>query len=188
MVMRLCGRNHARVTNFASGQTNFVNYFFTTRFLEKENDMTKTADKNVTVADLLAPRPPSIDIDQHKADLERRRIEADKVCPPLERLRLCSPAYAREKEEAKPRYKWTVEFTIIKRNKPGAKIDKDNYDILDIVDDDSGGFELEKKTATVVAQNERDAWAILCDRRGDWPNRRTASPVFTKGAQVKKGK
>jgi hypothetical protein len=119
----------------------------------------------------------AVDIGQHERDLDRRAKERDQRCPLLERLRLCDPVYAGKIEARKPRYRWEITWThIIKRAPSAAAFD----------DSEPGNkFELETKCEVIIAMDERTAWALLCDRRQDWPSPRLSQPKFKRLEKVK---
>jgi hypothetical protein len=125
------------------------------------------------------PTPVSTDLDAHKEDLARRAKERDERVSYEERMRLTKPKYAAECELRKPVYKWTVEATIFEHNPPEKR---DRYDFSD--DEEDEPFVTRLVKATVIAQNEKDAWAEFCDKIKTWPNPRLAKPKFTRGAQV----
>jgi hypothetical protein len=125
--------------------------------------MTATADRNVTVKDLLAPKLAPIDLDLHRADLARRQEEMD--ARREEMLRCCNPQYAASKEMQKKVWEWTVTAEWY-----GAG------------DDGPGVWGPE--TIKVKAQNEADAWAMFCDRIQQWPSPRDAKRTIKRGKQV----
>jgi hypothetical protein len=126
------------------------------------------------------------DLDAHEVEKIRRQKERDERCSLEERMKLCNPRYAREQEEAKPLYKWTITATVYE---PQGQRKKAWYEPEADDDGEDQSFMPRPFEGTVVAQNENDAWALLCDRKAKWPDRRMAKPVFTRGAQVNgKGK
>jgi hypothetical protein len=134
-----------------------------------------------TIDDLLAPKPTPINLDQHKEDLARRAKEAEERCSLEEKLLLCNPKYAAEVEAKKPAFQWKVEFQIIERKRPNAVMSR-------YADDDGDGddnnWKFREVTKTAIAQDEATAWAMVCDKMGDWPSPRLAKPRFTKLKQV----
>jgi hypothetical protein len=138
-----------------------------------------TANKSdvVTRDELLQPWPTPIRIDEHQRDLERRAREYDERCPLLERLKLCDPVYAGKVEARKPKYKFEITWTHIITRPPSAVVFDDS--------EPGNKFELETRRDVIVAKNESDAWAMLCDRRQDWPSPRVSQPKFKKLGTVK---
>jgi hypothetical protein len=121
-----------------------------------------------------------IDLDSHKAAITRMKAEQDANLE--ERLKLCNPKYAREAEMRKPVYRWKVEFRVIE--KKTTKPVEDRY--ADTVDDgDENEFKFRTVTKTVDAQDEKGAWAKVCDQMQSWPSPKIAKPKFTKVRQLK---
>jgi hypothetical protein len=117
----------------------------------------------------------------HLADKARRQREADELCPIEERLKLTKPKYAKECEDRKPVYKWKVEFNVIDRKSKASP--KDKYaDDEEVEDDDTISYRA--VTKFIEAQNEKDAWALVCDRMQDWPSPKLAKPKFTRLEQT----
>jgi hypothetical protein len=127
-----------------------------------------------------------IDLDEHKAELERLREQQAKAS---RRVLHCSdPKIAAAYENKKPVYLFNVH---LKWERIGRKR---SYEVLEFEE-------------TVAAQNERDAWALFCDkskhpqskngkpvsysddaepRRGPWPSRRSPMTTVTieQGEQI----
>lgn len=100
------------------------------------------------------------DLDEHNKDMARRQAEATAARP--KHMECLDPTVAKFHEDRKPLYEWKVECGIFRRavgTKPAF---------------------IEKLTEQVVAQNEQDAWAMFCDKIGEWPSRRDAQPAITK--------
>lgn len=112
---------------------------------------TTTATKNPSTELPFVVTPQRLS--EHELDLERRRKSR---LPLAERLRLCDPAYAKKKEDEKPRYKFTVKVCMYTMKK------KDNDD----GDEDLPGSNVQPVDyeTEVIAKTETDAWAIACDR------------------------
>lgn len=124
---------------------------------------TATKDRPATVSDLLQPKPASVDIDAHQADLARRQAEMDSQREEL--IKCCNPFYARQRELQKPVFVWTIEADWYSAHP------------------DQGMINFTKKSS-VVAQNEQAAWAMFCDKIGVWPSRRDAKVKFKRGKQL----
>lgn len=116
------------------------------------------AKEQATISPLVGYAPPSVDA--HQADMKRRDEERQAKRPKL--LRCLDPEVAAEYEKNKPLYEWRIECSIFRpaRGKDRAKT--------------------EKMDEQVVAQTEADAWAIFCDKIGEYPSRRDCRPTITK--------
>jgi hypothetical protein len=123
---------------------------------------TTTKDRPATVGDLLQPKPASIDIDAHEAELTRLRAEQEEKAPVLEAC--LDPAVAKWYEDQKEVFVWRVEAVWRETDSTGSR----------------KPFIVDEK---VVAQNAADAWAMVCDSIEQWPSRRSVKPKIT---QVKK--
>lgn len=139
--------------------------------------------ETVTLDQLMQPKPAAVDVDAHQKDLTRRQRERDERCPLEERLRLCSPVYAREVEEKKPLFKFTVTAVTYERRKPEINSRHDDFE-FDAADGAGEMYTPRSRKGVVVAQNEQDAWAMFCDRIGEWPSPKLAKPTFSKGEQI----
>jgi hypothetical protein len=132
-----------------------------------------------TLDDLHQPSPPTIDIDKHKAEMAAIRAAQDARLE--ESLRLCSSKYAAEVERKKPQFQYKVEFQLLERKTPSAVM-SNRY--VDDGPDDDGVFTTQKIVKTVIAQDERTAWGLACDKAGVWPSPRLAKPKFTRLKKV----
>jgi hypothetical protein len=129
---------------------------------------------------------PAVDLGAHQRDLARRAAEREARCPLEERLKLCNPKYAAEVESKKPVYRWKVKFNVIER-KPTAKPKADKYADDDVDEEENkGDWKFRSCTKIIEAQNEDDAWAMVCDKMQEWPSRKTANPRFTRLKDVDK--
>lgn len=115
------------------------------------------AKESSTIAPAVGYQPPRME--DHQADLARRDAERHKNRPKL--LKCLDPSTAAEYEKNKPLYEWRVECSIFRpaRGKDRAKT--------------------ERFDEQVVAQNESDAWAMFCDKIGEYPSRRDCRPTIT---------
>lgn len=115
------------------------------------------AKETASVSPLVGNAPPSLDA--HQADMARRDAERQAKRPKL--LRCLDPATAAEYEKNKPLYEWRVECSVFRpaRGKDRAKNEKYNEQ--------------------VVAQTADDAWALFCDKIGEYPSRRDCRPTIT---------
>lgn len=107
-----------------------------------------TATQEAPQRQLSNPYAPVV-WEEYEAEKARRAEEREKKRS-LQR-RCLDPEVAAEFEAKKPRYEFKVRCTYERPNEKGR---------------------LESKTEehTIIAQNERDAWAIFCDRIQTWPS------------------
>ncbi len=138
----------------------------------------KTAPATVRGKDGAVLTP--MDLDLHKAEISRMKAEQDANLE--ERLKLCNPRHAQEAELKKSVYRWKVEFRVIERKKEEPT--KDRY-ADNINDNDGGDFRFLSVTKHVDAQDEKTAWAKVCDQMGEWPSPKVAKPKFTRLKQLK---
>jgi hypothetical protein len=108
--------------------------------------------------------PPSIyqpaNWDQHQQDLAERQAKRDKN---RARLRAClDPDTAKRYEDRKPVYEWRVECTWHQPNREG------------------GGLEVKSATHQIVAQDEKIAFAMFCDKVQAWPGRKNCEVTITR--------
>jgi hypothetical protein len=118
----------------------------------------------VTLDQLHQPKPAAVDLDTHLADMRRRQAEID--AKREEMIKCTNPAYARQKELEKPQFVWTIECEWYAH--AGGK---------------KGIVQFHRK-ASVVAQNENDAWSAFCDKIQCWPSRRDVKLKIRKGKQM----
>lgn len=76
-------------------------------------------------------------------------------------LKCLDPIVAASYEAKKPVFEWKVEVELFR---PAGK---------------KGRAKTEKLTEQVVAQNENTAWAIFCDKIGEWPSPRNSNATIT---------
>ena len=106
---------------------------------------------------LSQPYSPA-DVDFHASDLAARQAARDSR---RATNRAClDPVVAGQHEARKPLYEWLVECTYSRQNSKGR-------------------IETVAASDKVMAQNESDAWAIFCDKRGVWPGRRDSDLKIT---------
>jgi hypothetical protein len=80
-------------------------------------------------------------------------------------IKCCNPNYARQKELEKPQYVFTIECEWYAGH---AK----------------RGIVQYHRRASVVAQDEADAWSMFCDKIQCWPSRRDVKLKIKKGKQM----
>lgn len=98
--------------------------------------------------------------DSHHQDQANRKAARDKKRKSM--LRCLDPLEAAAAEQRKPLYEWQVECEIFRP--AGSK----------------GRAGTKRYSEQVVAKTEGDAWAMFCDKIGDWPSRRDANATITK--------
>lgn len=115
------------------------------------------AKEQSTISPIVGNMPANVD--SHQADMARRDAERQAKRPKM--LRCLDPATAAEYEKNKPLYEWRIQCSIFRpaRGKDRAKTEK--------IDEQ------------VVAQTQDDAWAIFCDKIGEYPSRRDCRPTIT---------
>lgn len=110
------------------------------------------------------PRPAvgslPANIDQHNEDLAKRAAARLKQRPKL--LRCLDPLTAAEYERAKPLYEWKIECSLFRPATTKKRAGTEKY------------------SEQVVAQTEGDAWALFCDKIGEWPSRRDVNPSIVR--------
>jgi hypothetical protein len=116
---------------------------------------TKTA---ISVPPEVAMQAP--DAEAHRSDLEKRREAQLKKRPKL--LKCLDPITAAQYETKKALYEYKVECEIFR------PADKKRRATTEAV------------TEQVVAQNDNDAWAMFCDKIGQWPSRRDSNAKITR--------
>jgi len=90
------------------------------------------------------------DIDAHQAEKDKWDEKHQKMRPEL--LKCLNASYASRKESQKELISFVIECEL-NEGKPGA-------------------WELRKYNEVIEAKNEKEAWAIFCDRRKQWPSPR----------------
>lgn len=124
--------------------------------------MAKSKDQQPIPMPALAP--PVTSLEEWNAERVRRASER---AAKEDTLMACTdPTVARQWEDRKPDYEWSVEVSIPRPARGNQK------------------YYREKFSETVVAQNEADAWAMFCDRIGEWPSRRFAKPKIVRGMRT----
>lgn len=110
--------------------------------------------------------PPDVakPVNQEEFDADRasRAVDRKKAEPKLRRC--LDPVVAAQYEHRKPLYEWSVEATFMRPNTKGRLVER-------------------KESRQVVAQNERDAWAIFCDIIESWPGAGSSNRTITKLAK-----
>lgn len=93
---------------------------------------------------------------------EKARIREEQNANRARLLDCLDPTVAKSYEEKKTLYEWRVQCQVFRpaRGRQHAH--------------------MEKFDQQVVAQNERDAWSMFCDRLGEWPSRRDSSVKITR--------
>lgn len=115
---------------------------------------------NATTAVTTTPADLSF-LEKHEQDRQRRRAEQIAKRP---LLRDCmNPHIAAWHESQKPLFTWEVEVGLFR---PG-----DNAHV-------------EQFHESVIAGSENDAWAVFCDKIGEWPSRRESDVKITQGPQL----
>lgn len=113
---------------------------------------------SIAVPSKIATEPANVDA--HRDDMERRRAEQLKKRSKL--LKCLDPITAAQYEARKALYEFKVECELFR---PAAKKRRAGT---------------EKFDEQVVAQNEQDAWAMFCDKIGEWPSRRDSNAKITR--------
>ncbi len=101
-----------------------------------------------------------VDVDKHQANLEKRREAQQKKRPKL--LKCLDPLTAAAYEAKKPTFEWEIKVDLFR---PASAKER---------------AKTHKFCEQVVAQNADDAWAMFCDKIGEWPSRRDSNPSITK--------
>lgn len=107
--------------------------------------MASATVESKAIADPYAPA----NIAEYEADKTKRKADQDARRPEMRRC--LDPEYAARKEARKPLYEWEVECTYSRQ-------------------DDKGRMVTKSPKEKVIAQNEADAWALFCDKIGDYPS------------------
>lgn len=76
-------------------------------------------------------------------------------------LRCLDPLTAAEYEKNKPIYEWRVECKVFRPANGRKRAGEEKFD------------------EQIVAQTEADAWALFCDKIGEYPSRRDCRPTIT---------
>ena len=101
-----------------------------------------------------------VNIDEHNKDLAKRQAVRDKNR--AKHLRCLDPITASQYENRKPVFEWKIECELFRRATKSKRAGT------------------EKFCEQVIAQNADDAWAMFCDKIGEWPSRRDVQPKITK--------
>ena len=110
-----------------------------------------TTEKVKTQPQTTTPRNPYAPIDR-EAHEERKKALAKKQKEHQPFLRKClDPEFAAQNEARKPVYQYRVRCSFDRKNSKGK---------MEQIDE----------SATVLAQNEADAWAKFCDKIEAWPS------------------
>lgn len=107
---------------------------------------------------VLATQPA--DADAHRKRMQQRQAEIDKKRTKM--LRCLDPLYAAELERRKPVYEWRVQCKIFRSARGTQRAGSQDYD------------------EQVVAKTEDGAWALFCDKIGEYPSRRNTQPIITR--------
>lgn len=98
-------------------------------------------------------------LDDHNADMERR--EAVRRSKRARLLDCLDPTVAKRHEDAKELYEWKVDVKLFRAAKGRVAAHMQDF------------------SEKVVAQTQQDAWAMFCDKIGEWPSYRDCAPKFT---------
>jgi hypothetical protein len=119
--------------------------------------MAPAAKENATISPAVGNRPASID--DHQADKALRYEEQQRQRSKV--LRCLDPLTAAEYEKNKPLYEWRIQCGIFRPARGRQRAGEEKFD------------------DQVVAQTEADAWAMFCDKIGEYPSRRDCRPTIT---------
>jgi hypothetical protein len=103
-------------------------------------------------------RNPYLPVSLEERAKEKARIREQQEKDNDRLLDCLDPAEAKRYEDRKPLYEWKVSVRLF-RPAEGRK-----------------PAHMETIEKQVVAQNDKDAWAMFCDAIGEWPSRRRAKP------------
>lgn len=106
------------------------------------------------------PGPPVPTLEDHNNERARRQKERDAKRPKL--LDCLDPTVAKRYEDAKELFEFRVQVKLFRPAVGKSHAHMKEFD------------------EQVVAQNEQDAWAMFCDKIGEWPSPRDSKPKFTK--------
>lgn len=101
-----------------------------------------------------------VDLEKHNAEMEQR--EAEQRAKRKRLLDCLDPTEAKRYEDRKVIWEWRIEASLFRPAKGKVQAHMERFD------------------RSVVAQNERDAWAFFCDSIGEWPSRRDTNPKITR--------
>lgn len=123
--------------------------------------MNATKETKSEVAEPIG-RNPFLPVSLEERAKEKARIREEQLARLPRMLDCLDPTVAKTYEDRKPLWEWKVECRMFRAavGKTPARMET-----------------IEKN---VVAQNERDAWAMFCDSIGEWPSIRGARPAITR--------
>jgi hypothetical protein len=125
--------------------------------------MPATAEKSaIETGAPLSPFQP-VDGFAHEAEKARRKADRDAKRPELRKA--LDFRYAAQAEERKTKYEFKVHCKYSRPDKRGL-------------------FETKEAEHTVIAQNEKEAWALFCDKIQTWPGPNDCERTITQGKKV----
>ena len=122
----------------------------------------ETAQQEAPQQQDIYARSPYAPVNLAERAAEKARILAEQAANRNRLLDCLDPTVAKSYEEKKVLYEWNVQCQVFQpaRGREHAHMER---------------FEHQ-----VVAQNERDAWSVFCDKIGEWPSRRDSAVKITK--------